>query len=328
MRMDHRGRRARRQACVLTGFALLAALAGCIANPGDTRGDLKKYSTPVKIRSLEQTKKPSVENPVVPVAAIGRTGYAALEDIARVSGYRGVWLNGRTFGMGDHDAAWRFDVGSSKAFKAGRTIDMPAPAVRQNGKLYVPVSAMRSLFGQETSFIVHPDSMTFLPQSFGSGRAGPTASRFADAPSPSAGPQAAAAGGGSSAAAGLIRFAEKYIGVPYAFGTGPYEETGKFDCSSFTQYVYKSYGVDLPRLAREQARVGRPVDRDSLQPGDLLFFYVPGRFKSNTVAGHVGIYMGGGQMIHACPQPKDGVQISDINTDYWQRTFLNARRVL
>lgn len=72
--------------------------------------------------------------------------------------------------------------------------------------------------------------------------------------------------------------------------------------------------------------MGEPVSRNALKPGDLLFFYVPGRFKSNKVVGHVGIYMGNGQMIHACPQPLNGVQITSINKPFWKKTFLVARR--
>jgi cell wall-associated NlpC family hydrolase len=69
------------------------------------------------------------------------------------------------------------------------------------------------------------------------------------------------------------------------------------------------------------------VSRQSLRRGDLLFFYVPGRFKSNNVVGHVGIYIGNRQMIHAGTEPKNGVQIRSIDRDYWKRTFLSAKRV-
>jgi len=59
----------------------------------------------------------------------------------------------------------------------------------------------------------------------------------------------------------------------------------------------------------------------------LMFYYVPGRFKSNKVVGHVGIYMGNQRMIHASPEPKNGVQISSIDKAYWKMTFLRAKRV-
>jgi len=58
-----------------------------------------------------------------------------------------------------------------------------------------------------------------------------------------------------------------------------------------------------------------------------MYFYVPGRFKSNKKVGHVGIYMGGGKMIHSSPLPKDGVQITNIDKAYWKRTYLYSKRI-
>ncbi|WP_270164855.1 C40 family peptidase [Paenibacillus sp. SYP-B4298] len=126
----------------------------------------------------------------------------------------------------------------------------------------------------------------------------------------------------------VIDSAEKYMGVPYLFGTGPYSETKRFDCSSFVQYIYDKFDLSMPRTARAQATKGSYVERSSLRVGDLMFFYVPGRFKSNKQVGHVGIYMGNQQMIHSSPLPEDGVQVTDINKDYWKDTFLYAKRVL
>src|SRR5262249_41672538 len=98
----------------------------------------------------------------------------------------------------------------------------------------------------------------------------------------------------------MIAFARKFLGVPYVFGTDSYSSGNRsFDCSTFTGYVYGKFGVDLPRTARAQSKLGDPVARDELKKGDLLFFSVPGRFKSDDIVGHVGIYMGNGQMIHA-----------------------------
>src|SRR5690606_8471984 len=100
------------------------------------------------------------------------------------------------------------------------------------------------------------------------------------------------------------------------------------DCSSFVQHIYKAVGVNMPRVARNQAEKGKSVSRSNLQPGDLMYFSVPGRFRSERTVGHVAIYMGNNKMIHSSPSPKDGVQITDINDDYWKRTYLHARRVL
>ena len=77
-------------------------------------------------------------------------------------------------------------------------------------------------------------------------------------------------------------------GDSYVWGaTGP----NAFDCSGLTTFAYQAAGVALPRTSREQATAGVHVDRASLQPGDLIFFYSP--------VGHVGMYIGNGQMVHS-----------------------------
>jgi cell wall-associated NlpC family hydrolase len=92
-------------------------------------------------------------------------------------------------------------------------------------------------------------------------------------------------------------------------------------------FVYSVYGVALARTARDQSYQGVNVSRYSLRLGDLVFFFVPGRFRTNTTVGHVGIYIGNNKMIDADSLPKNGVQITDLNRPYWKRTFLRARRV-
>lgn len=124
----------------------------------------------------------------------------------------------------------------------------------------------------------------------------------------------------------LIREARRYRGVPYLFGASPYPKSKKFDCSSFTQYVYGKFGVKLSRVARNQAKQGQSVSRTKLRKGDLVFFSVPGRFKSNKIVGHVGIYIGNGQMINTFSNKK-GVHIASINKGYWSTKYLGARRV-
>ncbi|SUA43071.1 Probable endopeptidase cgR_2070 precursor [Nocardia africana] len=91
-------------------------------------------------------------------------------------------------------------------------------------------------------------------------------------------------GSGTSAlAAGLTR-----VGDPYVWGaTGP----DQFDCSGLVQWAFHHVGIDLPRTSQAQATVGTPVSRDSLQPGDVVFFY--------SDASHVGIYAGNGMILHA-----------------------------
>src|SRR5690606_39164553 len=121
--------------------------------------------------------------------------------------------------------------------------------------------------------------------------------------------------------------ARRYLGIKYKFGTGPFSQTGFFDCSSFMQFLFDKQGVDLPRTARAQAEKGKVIKRSELQKGDMMFFYVPGRFRSDEVIGHVGLYIGNGIMIHSSPKPEDGVQLTDINKPYWKNTYLKATRI-
>jgi cell wall-associated NlpC family hydrolase len=118
-------------------------------------------------------------------------------------------------------------------------------------------------------------------------------------------------GGGHS---GVVAIAMQYLGVPYRWG-GASPETG-FDCSGFTMYVFAQVGISLPHNAAMQYQLGSPVGREFLQPGDLVFF--------NNL-GHMGIYIGGNQMIHA-PHTGDVVKISTL-TGWYAETYVGARRI-
>jgi hypothetical protein len=99
----------------------------------------------------------------------------------------------------------------------------------------------------------------------------------------------------------VITEAKKYLGVPYKWG-GTDPATG-LDCSGFTQLVFKNLGVNIPRVSQDQANVGTPVaSLADAKPGDLIVL---------DGGGHVGIYVGNGQMIHA-PHTGDVVKISPV----------------
>ena len=114
----------------------------------------------------------------------------------------------------------------------------------------------------------------------------------------------------------VANYAYNFLGRPYVYGAnGP----NAFDCSGFTSYVYRHFGVSLPRTARSQFSAGSAVSRDNLAPGDLVFF--------NTVGylGHVGLYIGGGDFIHAASSGR--VKISSLNEGYYRTRYAGARRV-
>ncbi len=124
----------------------------------------------------------------------------------------------------------------------------------------------------------------------------------------------------SDRASDLVVNAMGFLGVPYRRG-GNSAESG-FDCSGFVRAMYEqTIGLVLPRRANEQAAATDKVDKQDLQPGDLVFFNTMRRAFS-----HVGIYVGGGKFIHA-PKPGAQVRVEDMGGSYWARRFDGARRV-
>jgi cell wall-associated NlpC family hydrolase len=107
-------------------------------------------------------------------------------------------------------------------------------------------------------------------------------------------------------------------GAPYR--DGGIDPSG-FDCSGFVRYVYEQHGVAVPRQVRDQFRIGANVDRDDLQPGDLVFFstVAPG-------ASHVGIVIGGDQFVHA-PSERGVVRVESLTSQYWASRYIGAKRV-
>ncbi|OPH52139.1 hypothetical protein BC351_32915 [Paenibacillus ferrarius] len=120
----------------------------------------------------------------------------------------------------------------------------------------------------------------------------------------------------------LILSSQKYLGTPYLFGA-KYGQTKTMDCSSFTKTVFAEYGITLPRVSRDQAKEGTFVSKSNLQAGDLVFFTT---VDSGKNIGHVGIYVGNGNMIHTYGE--GGVKFTSINKEWWANHYVTARRVL
>lgn len=119
----------------------------------------------------------------------------------------------------------------------------------------------------------------------------------------------------------IVKIAQSKLGCPYIYGaTGP----DSFDCSGFCYWVYQQIGISLPRTSQDQYAYGTSVDKANLQPGDLVFF--TGSDGSASAPGHVGIYIGDGEMIHA-PNSNSVVKIVSISSGYYSNTYVGARRV-
>lgn len=126
--------------------------------------------------------------------------------------------------------------------------------------------------------------------------------------------------GTSQGADAVISLAKQQLGKPYVWGA---EGPSSFDCSGFTQYVFKNAaGKNLPRVSKEQSKFGQSVNKSNLQKGDLIFFDT----DKDGVVNHVGIYMGNNEFIHASSGGKK-VIISQLNS-YYNSVYTNARRVL
>lgn len=123
----------------------------------------------------------------------------------------------------------------------------------------------------------------------------------------------------SSKGADVVAYAKQLLGCKYVYGgSGP----SVFDCSGFTMYVYKHFGYSMSHSAVAQASVGRYVSKSELQPGDLIIF----NNESNTSIGHVGIYVGGGNFIHAS-SGSGKIIIASLSYSYFSARYVTARRI-
>lgn len=121
----------------------------------------------------------------------------------------------------------------------------------------------------------------------------------------------------------IVNFALKYKGYNYVYGGESLSEGG-FDCSGLVYYVFKSnFGYSIHRTASTQYKYdGRSISKSELQPGDLVFFS-----SNGSSVTHVGIYIGGGEFIHASTS-KTGVIISSLNSSYYTRVYWGAKNII
>ncbi len=118
----------------------------------------------------------------------------------------------------------------------------------------------------------------------------------------------------------IVAYAKQFLGRKYVYGgSGP----NTFDCSGFTMYVYKHFGYSMGHSAVTQAGLGKYVSKGNLQPGDLVIF----NDSANRSIGHVGIYVGGGQFIHAS-SGSGKIIISSLSGSYYNTRYVTGRRII
>lgn len=125
--------------------------------------------------------------------------------------------------------------------------------------------------------------------------------------------------GGNGGSSSVVKTALSYQGARYAYGG---LSSRGFDCSGFVKYVYQKHGLNLPHSASAQFGYGKPVSKEELKPGDLVFF----RTGRSRGINHVGIYIGNGKFIHAS-SARGRVRIDSLNEGYYKARYAGARRL-
>jgi LysM repeat protein len=115
----------------------------------------------------------------------------------------------------------------------------------------------------------------------------------------------------------FVRVVKTFLGVPYKLGGSTLRG---IDCSAFVKKIYEIFNIELPRTTREQFSVGKKVEKDQLEEGDLVFF------KRRGNSAHVGIYIGDNQFVHASSYNRQ-VKIDYLDTPYYSKRFLRGVRV-
>ncbi len=115
----------------------------------------------------------------------------------------------------------------------------------------------------------------------------------------------------------LVRVVKTFLGVPYKLGGSTLKG---IDCSAFVKKIYEIFNIQLPRTTREQFSIGKKIEKDQLEEGDLVFF------RRHGNSSHVGIYIGGNQFIHASSRNRE-VKIDHLDLPYFSSRFIKGVRV-
>ena len=199
----------------------------------------------------------------------------------------------------------------------------------QNDKCYtigVNEGYYKVLFGEETGYI-HSSQLKLLEIPYENEASKNSPRFFVQGQSTGLPPSAQVLSGGKLlkengepvTGADILEEGEKYIGIRYVHGG---ESPKGFDCSGLTYYVLRNLGFSAPRSVAAQYRMGEAVEKEQLQPGDLVFFATLG----GKTATHVGIYAGEDQFLHA-PNSRSKVSYGSLESGYWLEHYIGAKRL-
>lgn len=294
---------------------------------------------------------------------IENTYYVPFKSIATYLGYRSISYNSdtKTYRATDGSVTVRITVGGTDATKGDEHIHIQAPRFI-NGTAHITVDSISGLFNVFAHYNATNRTIPIqMPASLYKVQAGDTLFLIAHAHHTTVDAVRSANGLTSDALnvgqflrlpsqaqtremdpvqnqapqtssldakrAAVVSTAKRYLGVPYKYGASTSAAPSVFDCSSFTQYVFKQNGIALPRDSRAQGAEGVRVSTADLKPGDLLFFKQPSRYSDGRI-GHVGIYAGNGAMIHAVSPRGSEIKSNWQSNSYYRTNFLYAKRII
>lgn len=249
-----------------------------------------------------------------------RYGFSGIRTFAPYL-FTGIGITGRdSLGFNRTDDNWSYGAGA--AIPLGGPVDLFAESRWRMSRFVLPTAADAPTPTNEFRVGI---SFHLGRSGFSNGRrSAPRDRRTERTPASGLPTRYPASSSSSASAARVIGTAEQYLGVPYRYGgTSP---TSGFDCSGFTQFVFRRQGVELPRTAAAQAQVGMALSPDwrAVAPGDLVMFEEGGRI------GHVAIYAGRNRIIHSSSSG-GGVRYDDLSTERGQwfvDHMVAARRVM
>ncbi len=268
------------------------------------QSELNRQAQPISYRINFQVDDKVIDSPTPAKQDIGPGGlWIPLKDVAGTMDFTNEWNAARgTFRMGFTDVMHEVKINQRTAISANREIQLSSAPKIINNEPYIMIDALSELWNTPITWDIN-NNLVQITSPKDKDETDFTAYAMRNINEYQ-----------------LITYARRFLGVPYKWGAAPYARSRRFDCSSYVKHVYDRFGIDLPRGARDQSRLGYRVSVNNLKRGDLMFFWV-----NRRVVGHVGIYAGNGKVIHTYGE--GGVKYNSIESGWWRRHLLFSKRI-